>query len=220
MKPMYLPLAAFGLCLLGMTAQAQKAPGTNKKLYCWDQNGQRICSDTLPQEAINQAREEFNATSGTRSGEVQRALSAEERAAAVVAEAQQRLDAAAEQTRRRTEQAMLTSYQSEDDLRRVFGERSGIIDNNIKTARFNVGSLRDGLVILLRSAGDRELAGQKVADKLAADIRQRHAELLWQQRLQASFEQQRRDLDVEIEQTLERYRALKGPGSTAPESTG
>lgn len=211
MKPIHYPLTAVGLCLLGALSQPAQAQGA-KKLYCWDQNGQRICSDTLPQEAVNQARQEFNAASGTRGAEVQRALNAEERAAAMAAEAQQRLDAAAEQTRKRTEQAMLTSYQSEDDLRRVFGERSGIIDNNIKTARFNVDSLRDGLVLLLRAAGDRELAGQKVADKLAGDIRQRHAELLWQKRLQASFERQRLDLDAEIEQTIERYRVLKGNG--------
>ena len=37
------------------------------------------------------------------------------------------------------------SYQSEDDLRRVFNERTSIVDNSIRTARYNVTSLREGL---------------------------------------------------------------------------
>lgn len=217
-------LVPLGVALLaglaaGASAQDKSAAG-NKKLYCWNQNGQRICSDTLPPEAVNQARDEFNARSGLRSAEVERALNAEERAAALADAAQRRADEAAEQTRKRTDQAMLMSYQSEDDLRRVFGERSTIVDNNVRTARYNVASLREGLVTLLRSAGERELAGQKVNDKLAGDIRQRHAELVRQQQLQAGFEQQRRELESEIEQALQRYRALKGPSAAAPPPVG
>ncbi len=204
-------LALVVLATLAMPAAAQKkGDSTAKKLYCWDEGGRRICSDTLPPEAVNSARDEFNAGSGLRSGEVQRALTAEERVAAAAEAAQQRVDQAAADTRRRTEQAMLTTFQSEDDLRRVFSERIGIVDNNIETARYNVASLREALATQLRTAGDRELAGQKIADKQLEQIRQRHRELLMQKRMQSSFEQQRQALDVEIEQTVERYRLLKG----------
>ncbi|MCF7751329.1 hypothetical protein KQ945_11260 [Bacillus subtilis subsp. subtilis] len=196
--------------VLPVHAQSGKGDAKAKKLYCWNKGSERICSDTLPQDAINSAREEFSATSGLRRGEVERTLTEEERADAAVAAAQRQLDLAAEQTRQRTEQAMLSTYENEDDLRRVFVERTGIIDNNVQTARYNVASLRDALVSLLGTAGDRELAGQPVADKQAAGIRQRHTELVAQQRMQASFEQQRRALDVEIEETLQRYRLLKG----------
>lgn len=199
--------------LLPAQAQKRTADATPKKLYCWNKGSERICSDALPQEAVNSAREEFNLRSGMRSGEVQRALTDEERADAAAQAAQQRLDLAAEQTRQRTEQAMLATYESEDDLRRVFAERSGILGNNIHTASYNVASVRDALVTLLASAGNRELDGQPVPDKQAERIRERHAELVAQRRMQASFEQQRRALDVEIESTLQRYRLLKGVGS-------
>jgi len=213
------------LCIAALTALALPAmaqpskgkpgkPATAKKLYCWNQNGQRICSDTLPSEAVNQARDEINASSGMRSAEIDRALNADERAVAAAAAAQQKADLAAEETRKRTDQAMLTTFQNEDDLRRVFAERTALIDNNVQTARYNVTSLREGLIILLRDAGNRELAGQKVSDKLAKDIQARHNELLWQQRLQASFERQRADLDGEIEQILMRYRAMRAPSGT------
>lgn len=206
------------LAALALPVSAQNKPAdAGKKLYCWNQGGERICSDTLPSEAVNSAREEFNARSGTRSAEVQRALTAEERADAALARAQAEVDAAAVETRKRTEQAMLSTYGSEDALRRVFNERVAIVDNNIKTAAYNVTSLREALAAQLASAGNKELAGQKVADKQAQDIRQRHGELLAQLRLQGAFEAQRRALDVEIAQTLARYRELKG--ITAPADT-
>jgi len=86
-----------------------------------------------------------------------------------------------------------------------------------------VASLREALATQLSTAGDRQLAGQTVSDKQAGDIRQRHAELLAQLRLQAAFEQQRKALDVEIAETLTRYRELKGiaapADATAPAAT-
>ncbi|WDJ84760.1 hypothetical protein [Xanthomonas campestris] len=207
-------LAAVAAAVVAAPGVAQDKP-TAKKLYCWNQNGARVCSDTLPPEAVNQARDEFNVKSGMRSAEVQRAMSSDERAAAAASEQQRQADLAAEQMRKRTDQAMLMSYQSEDDLRRVFNERIAIVDNNIHTARFNVTSLREGLASMLRAAGDRELAGQAVADKLAGDIQQRHRELMAQLRLQGSFEQQRTALDGEITDILQRYRAMKGAQDTA-----
>lgn len=82
--------------LLPAQAQKRAADAAPKKLYCWNKGSERICSDALPQEAVNSAREEFNLRSGMRSGEVQRALTDEERADAAAQAAQQRLDLAAE----------------------------------------------------------------------------------------------------------------------------
>jgi len=197
-----------------LPAQAQSkhsnTPAKPKKLFCWNEGKERICSDALPQDAVNNAREEFSVSSGLRKGGVERTLTEDERADAAVAAAQRQLDQAAEDTRKRTEQAMLSTYQDEADLRRVFVERTGILDNNVQTANYNVASLRSALVTLLGSAGDRELAGQPVAPKQAEDIRLRHAELVAQKRMQASYVEQRKALDVEIEETLQRYRLLKG----------
>jgi len=208
------PLAMLAaLVLLPAPAMAQQK-AANKKLYCWDQDGQRVCADTLPAEAAGMARDEISASSGMRTGQVQRALTPEERAALAEEEQRRQLDAMAEETRRRTEQAMLITFQDENELRRVFSERVTLVENSIETARYNVASLREGLVTLLRTAAERELAGKPVAEKLAADIRQRHAQLLYHQLLQRNFERQRAALDGEIEATLERYRALKS-GTTA-----
>ena len=189
----------------------------NKKLFCWEEKGQRVCSDALPADAVNAAREEISATSGLRTGGLGRAMTEEERAQAAIESQQRQMDAAAAETRRRTDAAMLLSYRDESDLRRVFNERIAIVDNNVRTARYNTVSLREGLVSLLQTAGNQELAGRPVAAELAANIRQRHAELVRTRRLQQSFETQRAALDVEITDTLQRYRAMKGLGPAAAE---
>lgn len=197
------------LLLVPFLAIGQNKAPVAKKLYCWNENGQRVCSDALPPEAVNQARQEISMSSGMQTGEVQRAMTDEERAAAAVEAAQRDADMAAEETRRRTDRAMLMSYRSEEDLRRVFNERTAIVDNNVRTARYNVASLREGLVSLLQAAGDRELSGQPVSGEMTQSIRNRHTDLLRQMQLQASFERQRLELDDEIVDILGRYREMK-----------
>ena len=194
---------------LSPLALAQKADGPAKKLYCWNENGTRVCSDALPADAVNRARDEISAKSGLRTGTVQRALTEEERALAESDAQQRKVDEAAAATRRRTDQAMLASYETEEALNRVFNERISIVDNSIRTARYNVTSLREGLVSLLQTAGDRELSSKPVNAELAANISKRHRELVRQRQLQASFENQRAELDVEIADIIRRYRDLK-----------
>lgn len=196
--------------LLTPLALAQQAGAPAKKLYCWDENGQRVCSDALPAEAVNRARDEISVKSGLRMAEVDRALTEDEREQLATNEAQQQVDQAAADMRRRTDQAMLMSYQNETELGRVFSERTSIVENSIRTARFNVISLRESLVTLLRSASDLELAGREVPADMAESIVRRHDELMRQRQLQASFEKQRVDLDTEITDTVRRYRLLKG----------
>ena len=212
-------LIAVCVALAPASLAQKKTVAPAKKLYCWDEKGQRVCSDALPAGAVNLAREEISARSGMRTGQVQRAMNEEERALAASDEIQRQVDQAALETRKRTDQAMLSSYQTEDQLRRVFGERTSIVDNSIRTARYNVTSLREGLVSLLQTAGDRELDGKSVSPEIAGNISSRHRELLRQQRLQASFEQQRVDLDVEIADIMRRYREMKGIQAPASATT-
>ena len=76
---------AFGVAALagsgGLRAQAKA--GTEKKIYCWNEGGRKVCGDALPAEAANSARTEISARSGLRTGQVSRALSDDERSAAI-----------------------------------------------------------------------------------------------------------------------------------------
>jgi hypothetical protein len=203
------------LALAAATAEAQTA----KKLYCWDDKGTRVCSDTLPPTDLDKARTEVSAKSGRTLREVGRALTPEERAAQQAAQQQAAQQQAAQQAAQRRDLAMVEAYDSEADLRRAFGERSTLVDEAIKGSALAIANLRLSLVSLLNQAGDRELAGQPVAGGIATQIREQHADLEKQQQLYAEQRTQRAELDAELDDALSRYRALKNgsaPAAAAP----
>ena len=82
MKHLLICLAITTSLLAAGTAEAQKA---SKRLYRWvDRDGKVQFSDSLPPEAVDQARTEIS-ESGRVVADVDRALTAEERAASASA---------------------------------------------------------------------------------------------------------------------------------------
>ena len=211
--PRWLTLA---LALSVLPAAAQQPPPA-KKLYCWDEKGSRVCSDALPADAVNRARDEINSKSGLRSASVAAPLTAEQRAAAETAAAQAAAQQQAAHLREISDQGLLQNFPTEDKLQRVFSERRQQLDDSLRMGEYNLDNLRGGLVSLLNQASARELAGKPVLEQQLADIRSRHAELARQQSLLAGFARERAALDGEIAATLARYRQLKGGGVAADE---
>ena len=196
-------LAALALACVG-SATAQNPPA--KKIYCWDEGGRKVCGDALPASAANSARTEFSARTGLATGEVGRALTADERAEAAAAAklAEQRALEAKAQERR--DLAMVESYRTENDLRQAYGERTGLLDESITSSKLGISNLRLSLISLLHQAGDKELAGTPVPPTLTASIRDQHAELLHQQQVLISQQADRASLESEMQDTLRRYR--------------
>jgi hypothetical protein len=204
-------ILACAIATLPFAAAAQKrgAPPTSKKLYCWNENGVQVCGDALPPSAVDRARTEISAGSGLRTGEVPRALTPEERAAAA-ADAALAAEAAkqAEAVRRR-DMAMVESYVTEDDLRRAYGERITLVEESLKGSQFSIDGLRQSLVAMLRQASELELAGKPVRTPLANKILRQHDDLL---RLQAMRDRQvleRAELGSDLDQAVQRYREMK-----------
>ena len=208
---------AFGVAALagsgGLRAQAKA--GTEKKIYCWNEGGRKVCGDALPAEAANSARTEISARSGLRTGQVSRALSDDERSAAALAQEQARLQAEAEAMQKRRDLAMVESYATEADLRHAYGERTELLDETLKASTLGVTNLRLSLLNLLRQASDRELSGDIVSKSLTTTIRDQHVELLRQQQILASQRLDRAALDDDLKDALLRYRALKAPPGAA-----
>lgn len=201
-------IAAIALALLGSgTAAAQK------KIYCWNENGKKVCGDALPATAADSARTEISAKSGLATGQVSRALTEAEKAAAASSAEQARLQAEADAMAQRRDLAMVESYMTEADLRRAYGERTELLDETLKASRLGLSNLRLSLLSLLRQAGDKELAGEAVPKRLADSIRGQHGELLRQQQILAMQEQDRATLDAELNDAVARYRALKAPST-------
>ncbi len=200
-------------------AQKQKQPQASgaKKIYCWNEGGKKVCGDALPANAADSARTEISAKSGLTTGQVARALSEEERAAAAQAADVARRQAEIDAMALRRDLAMVESYLTEDDLRRAYGERTELLDESLKASRLGLSNLRLSLLSLLRQAGDKELGGDVVPKRLADSIREQHDQLLRQQQILATQEKDRAALEVELADAVARYRALKQPatGSTA-----
>lgn len=198
---------ATALWALAAGVAAQSA--TEKRLYCWDEGGRRVCGDALPADAVNAARTELSVRSGRPLARLDEQLSGEERAAAEQAQREAEIAANAEAARLRRERAMAESYDTEDALRKAFDERIVLVDEGLKTSRMGVANLRQSLVSLLRQANDLELRGQPVAKGLADNIRSQRRDLLRQQAIMQQQLEERASLDAELEHAVERYHALK-----------
>lgn len=210
--------AAALLLAFAAGAGAQQKPA--KKLYCWNENGVRTCGDALPPGATDLARTEINAQSGATTGQVARALTDAERAAAAAAAREAAAEATAEADRKRRDLAMVESYATEADLRKAYGERISLLDDALKGATLAEGNLRRSLVSLLDQANDLELARKPVPATMLANLRKQHAELLKQQRIAATQREERAGLDGDLAAAVERYRAMKGePAAAAPATT-
>jgi hypothetical protein len=195
------------LLAVATTAAAEKG----KKLYCWNEHGHKVCGDALPPEAAESARTEISEKSGLQTGQVSRALTAEERAAAASASEQERLAADAVAARLRRDMAMVESYDSEVDLRHAYGERINLIESSLKTSQLDEANLRNSLVSLLGQAGDLELSGKPVPPALVANVQNQHAQLAQLLRIAEQQRQDRKALDGELNDAVARYRALKRP---------
>ena len=202
-------LATTVMLLLGAgIASAQTKPSTEKKIYCWNEGGRKVCGDALPASAANSARTEISTRSGMTTGRVDRALTGSERSAAEQAAELARQQAEALALQQRRDLAMVESYMTEADLRRAYGERTALLDETLKASRLGLSNLRLSLLALLRQAGDQELAGP-VSPRLGASIREQHGELLRQQQILVTQQQDRATLESDLQDSLRRYRDLK-----------
>ena len=207
---------ALALCGMG-SATAQTAAPAEKKIYCWNESGRKVCGDALPASAVDSARTEFSVKSGMATGSVDRALTDDERSAAAVAAEAARRQTEADAMQKRRDLAMVESYMTEDDLRRAYGERTALLDETLKASRLGLANLRLSLLSLLRQAGDLELAESPVPRKLTDSIRRQHGELLRQQQILLAQETDRAELERELADSVQRYRAMRqDPNGPAP----
>jgi hypothetical protein len=209
MKTMIAGLACALLLTATMAAAQDKAPA--KKIYCWNENGHKVCGDALPADAADAARTEISARTGIAVRSIERALTDDERTTAADARRQAALEAEAEAAAKRRDLAMVESYATEDDLRRAYGERITLVEESLKTSHLGLANLRQSLLSLLRQAADLELQSEPVNKALTGNILRQHGDLLRQQAILEQQQQDHQSLGSDLEQALARYRALKTP---------
>lgn len=200
-------LLSVALVLAVAPASAQKVQG-GKKIYCWDDNGERVCSDALPASAVDNARTEFSPT-GVATARIERAKTDEERALAEIEAKRHERAQWSDAERARSERALVVSFASEADLERNFANRIELIDSSIETSQLGIKGARRSLLNLLQRASESELEAKPVAKSLAERITAQHDALRHHQELLERQVQARDTIDQELASALERYRELK-----------
>jgi hypothetical protein len=208
--------AALVAAIVSGAAFGQVAP--KAKLYRWvDKEGKVHYDDALPPEAVDQARREFSARSGAQTGEVERALTPEERAQQEAAAAAAAEAAKQTEEQQRQESVMLATYSNENDLRRAYGERVTLLQTTLESTDVSIKNVRENLAMMLQQASDTELAGRRVPPERLKAIQELHAEHLRQQQFLANRRVELDALNAEFARMLGRYRELKNP-ATPPAS--
>ena len=207
-------LAVLLALLVAGLADAQTKSGP--KLYRWvDKQGKVHFDDALPPEAVDQARQEFNARTGSVTGSVDRALTPEERAQLAAAAQAAIVAAAAANEQKRQEDIMMASYETEGEMRRAYGERVALLKMTLDSTDISINSLRENLATILADASDTELANRRVAEERVNTIRELHAEKVKQQVFQVNRRGELAALNSEFARMLTRYRELRD-ASTPP----
>jgi hypothetical protein len=189
----------------GVAAQDAK----EKKIYRWvDKDGKVQISDQLPPDAVDRARKEYNAKTGSLRNDVQSQLSPAEKA---VAEQQAKAEAAAMAAikAKRIEQGILINYETEKELQRFFDERTDLLKQTIISLKASIQSRRALLISTLNELGEAEMKGQALDAgklKMLAETQMLVAKQTEQKdRLNVSY----RALQAEFALTLEKYRGMK-----------
>ena len=192
------------------TALIAGVAAQEKKIYRWvDKEGKVQISDQLPPDAVDKARKEYNARTGTLKSDVQSQLSPAEKAAA---EQQARAEAAAlaeAEKAKRIEQGMLVNYETEQDLQRFFDERTDLLKQTIISLKASIQSRRALLISTLNDLGEAEMNGQALDAAKLKSLAENQALVAKQteqmDRLNVSY----RALQAEFALTLEKYRSMK-----------
>lgn len=199
-------LAALPMAVAPAAAQS-KSDAPEKKLYRWtDSSGKVHYTDALPADVVNQARAELSVSTGLVRNTVDRALTPEERRAAELAalsaaEAQARIE-----NSQRAEEAKVSSFRTEEDLRAAYADRQKVIDETLESLEAAINSQRGSLHQQLGVAGDAELAGRPVAKRTSDVISELREELQKQEQARVERAAERQVLGEEMERLVVLFR--------------
>jgi hypothetical protein len=199
-------LAALPIAIAPVLAQGN-TDAPEKKLYRWtDSSGKVHYTDALPADVVNQARAELSVATGLVRSTVDRALTPEERRAAE-AEARRAAEAQARvENSQRSEEAKVSSFRTEEDLRMAYIDRQKVIDETLESLEAAINSQRGSLHQQLGVAGDAELAGRPVAERTIEVIFELREELQKQEQARVERAAERQVLGEEMERLVVLFR--------------
>ncbi len=193
------------------------ADAQQKKLYRWtDKDGQVHYSDHVPPEAIENARSEINQR-GLKVGEVDRALSAEEQAAAKQAEREAAEQAKLKEEESKRDAILLSSYGSVAELDRAYRERFDLLDQSLESARVGIRSQEKSLADLLAHAASLQRQNKPVPANIRSSIEIAQRQVSQQRDYLTSREDEKKAVEDEYKSVRDRYLILVSEQAAAGE---
>jgi len=186
-------------------------PTTLHQRYKWtDGEGNLHYSDALPPEAAKYGYEIVN-PQGVVIKHVDRAKTAEERAAAKaeIAKAQAAKDSA--DARVRNDKQLLAAYPTEDDLKRAQHQQADMMDTNLTSARVSLQSQEKSLAELLGHAAELDSNGKPIPPVLTKKITDMRKQVDEQRTYISRKQKERDDTVAHFDDELAHYRGLKDP---------
>lgn len=179
-----------------------------KKLHKWvDENGNVYYSDQVPPEKADKAREELN-QQGVTVGNVDRAMSAEERAA------YQAQKAAEEEARKQAEAeaqkdaVVLASYNSVDDIYRIRDGRIEALTRAIEGHQASLANLRKSLEAYNARAAESERQSREIPEIVSSAIAATRKQIAEQEEIIAEKMAERDGVEAEYEAEADRFREV------------
>lgn len=203
MRIRFLPLTLLCLAFAAPLLAQDKAG----KLYKWtDKEGNVHYSDQIPPEAQEYARERLSGQ-GVSVERVDRAMTAEERAAIDAEQKRIADEAAAKEKQRKADEALMNSYASEEDLVRAYNQRMDLLAQTIDARRIEIDSREQSLSKLVGQAAEMERDGRPVSDALKQMISGERAEIDRQKEFLKRKETEKVAAKTEYDTNLAKYRA-------------
>jgi hypothetical protein len=186
-------------------------PSQPHQRYKWtDGEGNLHYTDALPPEAVKYGYEIVN-PQGVVIKHVDRAKTAEEKAAAKseLAKAQAAKDSA--ETRARNDKQLLAAYPTEDDLKRAQRQQADMMEQNLASARISLQSQEKSLAEFLGHAAELDSNGKPVPPALAKKIADMRKLVEEQRTFIARKQKERDDTVAHFDDDVVHYRSLKPP---------
>jgi hypothetical protein len=178
-----------------------------KKIYCWEDAGKKVCGDAMPASAVNSARTEINARTGTVTRSVERSLTPEERAAIEAQKKAALEQAQQQQTQTEQGQMLLMVYPSEQALNLAFDERVATVKKSNAEAIKVKKEAQVVLVDRLEALSGLEMAGKPITKTALESLERLRIQVQEHDAILARQQQAVAQIEAERQQALNLYRA-------------
>jgi len=179
------------------------------RIKCWtNHEGVRECGNTVPPEYAQQNTKQMNklgvTIKETRRAKTQEELDAEDRKAAEEREKQLAL-----QKQRESDQLLLNSFASADDIILARNGKVSSINAEISLRQSHIKKLQSNLDKILASAADMERRGQRPTEQILNDIRNVKAQIAENKRYIVAKQQEQERVKQHYGKDLIRYKKLR-----------